>query len=104
MASPTPTEDLLDLKMLPAWASEPAGQHNYADFAGEDADARPRLPDGRQNRDRGDRDRRVPRPARDRNERSPQRDDRSRRPRRRENRPDRPTDRRRDPDGQVIEP
>ena len=76
MASPTPTEDLLDLKMLPAWASEPARTHDYADFEGEDADQSSRRPERRQNRDR---DRRGPR-SRD-GERRPQRDDRSRRPR-----------------------
>src|SRR4051812_544492 len=103
MASPTPTEDLLDLKMLPAWASEPARQHNYADFESEDADARPRRPDGRQNRDR-DRDRRSPRPPRDRSDRGPQRDDRSRRPRPEGNRRDRPMDRRREEPREVAEP
>src|SRR4051795_7526728 len=103
MASPTPTEDLLDLKMLPAWASEPARQHNYADFEGEDADARPRRPFGRQKRDR-DRERRGPRPPRDRGERGPQRDDRSRRPRPEGNRRDRPMDRRREEPREVAEP
>src|SRR4051812_22141784 len=103
MASPTPTEDLLDLKMLPAWASEPARQHNYADFEGEDADTRSRRPDRRPNRDR-DRDQRGPRPPRDRNARAPQRDERSRRPRPEGNRRERPAERRREEPREVSEP
>ena len=76
MASSTPTEDLLDLKMLPAWASEPARPNDYADFEGEDAGPSSRRPERRPNRDR---DRGGPR-SRD-GERRSQRDDRSRRPR-----------------------
>ena len=38
MPSPTPTEDLLDLRMLPSWANEPARPNDYANFEGEEAD------------------------------------------------------------------
>src|SRR5436305_1199880 len=37
MPSPTPTEDLLDLRMLPSWANEPARPNDYANFEGEEA-------------------------------------------------------------------
>src|SRR3977135_4267893 len=60
MAPPTTTEDLLDLKMLPAWANEPARANDYADFEGEDADAGQRRSDRPRNRSQ-DRDRRGPR-------------------------------------------
>ena len=36
MSSPTTTEDLLDLKLLPAWVNEPARPNDYANFEGED--------------------------------------------------------------------
>ena len=36
MSSPTTPEDLLDLKMLPAWVNEPARPNDYANFEGED--------------------------------------------------------------------
>src|SRR5256714_2364096 len=58
MPSPPPTEDLLDLRMLPAWANEPARPNHYADFQGEDADPAGRRQDRPRNRDR---DRRGPR-------------------------------------------
>jgi hypothetical protein len=59
MAPPTTTDDLLDLKMLPAWANEPARPNDYANFEGEDADSgQRRRSDRPQNRDR---DRRGPR-------------------------------------------
>src|SRR3954452_17211275 len=77
MAPPTTTEDLLDLKMLPAWANEPAGTHDYADFEGEDADTGQRRPDRPRHRE-GDRDRRGPRKP-DRRDERPKRDDRGRR-------------------------
>ena len=48
MASPTTTEDLLDLKMLPAWANEPARANDYADFEGEDADEQGKQRDERE--------------------------------------------------------
>src|SRR5258708_152202 len=85
MASPTPTEDLLDLKMLPAWANEPARRHDYADFEGEDADAGQRRPDRNRNRDR---ERRGPRKP-DRRDDRPKRDERGRRSRPDGARPDR---------------
>ena len=90
MPSTPPTEDLLDLRMLPAWANEPARPNDYADFEGEDADPTgrrhdrpprnrdrdrerrgPRKPDGRKDRPDRNRDRRAPDPRRDR---GPQRD------------------------------
>jgi hypothetical protein len=77
MASPTTTEDLLDLKMLPAWANEPARGNNYADFEGEDADAGQRRTDRPRNRDR---DRRGPRKP-DRRDDRQKRDERGRHPR-----------------------
>jgi hypothetical protein len=79
MAPPTTTEDLLDLKMLPAWANEPARSNDYADFQGEDADAGQRRSDRPRNRDR-DRDRRGPRKP-DRRDDRQKRDERGRRPR-----------------------
>jgi hypothetical protein len=85
MPSPTPTEDLLDLKMLPAWANEPARRHDYADFEGEDADAGQRRPDRNRNRDR---ERRGPRKPDRRDDRA-KRDERGRRPRSDDARPDR---------------
>jgi hypothetical protein len=76
MPSPTPTEDLLDLRMLPAWANEPARPNDYANFEGEDADSGGRRHDRPRNRDR---DRRGPRKPERQTER-PNRDNRSRRP------------------------
>src|SRR5438046_9754823 len=70
MASPTTTEDLLDLKMLPAWANEPARPNDYANFEGEDAGQR--RSDRPRNRDR---DRRGPGKP-DRLDERPQRDGR----------------------------
>jgi hypothetical protein len=81
---PSPTEDLLDLKMLPSWASEPARPNDYADFEGEDPGRPERGGDRGRNRDR-DRNRGGGGPRnRDRNERRPQRDDRGGRPPRRD--------------------
>jgi hypothetical protein len=74
MASPTTNEDLLDLKMLPAWANEPARANDYADFEGEDADAGQRRSDRPRNRNR-DRDQRGPRKP-DRRDERPKRDGR----------------------------
>src|SRR5712671_1019167 len=70
MAPPTTNEDLLDLKMLPAWANEPARANDYADFEGEDADAGQRRSDRPRSRNRDQRgprkpDRRDERPKRD---------------------------------------
>jgi hypothetical protein len=81
MPSPTPTEDLLDLRMLPAWANEPARSNDYADFEGEEADSAGRRHDRPRNRDR-DRERRGPR-----------------KPERRRDRPDRDRQPSRGPDG-----
>jgi hypothetical protein len=78
MSSPTTTEDLLDLKLLPAWVNEPVRPNDYANFEGED----PRFDDrgGRRAPQRSrERDRRAP-PSRE--PRGPQsREQRSRRPR-----------------------
>src|SRR3954469_12338664 len=94
MASPAPTEDLLDLRMLPAWANEPARPNDYADFEGEDADragrrhdrprnrdrdrdrerSGPRKPDGGKDRPDRNRDRRPPRAHDARRDHGPQRD------------------------------
>jgi len=94
MPLPPPTEDLLDLKMLPAWANEPAGRHDYSDFEGEDADAGQRRPDRNRNRDR---ERRGPRKP-DRRDDRPKRDERGRRPRPDDARPDRGPQRERRPE------
>jgi hypothetical protein len=87
MASPSTPEDLLDLKLLPAWVNEPARVNEYSHFEGEDEGSFERRGPGRdRNRDR-DRDRRAPR---SRDSQAPQ--SREQRPRRQ--RPDRPNDRR----------
>src|SRR5436190_14324171 len=75
MPSPTPTEDLLDLRMLPSWANEPARPNDYANFEGEEADPTGRRHDRPRNRDR-DRERRGPRKPKRRKDRP----DRDRRP------------------------
>src|ERR1700694_3804034 len=77
MASPTTNEDLLDLKMLPAWANEPARPNDYANFEGEDADAGQRRSDRPRNRDRNRRGPRRP----DRRDDRPKKDGRGPRPR-----------------------
>jgi hypothetical protein len=79
MSSETTPADLLDLKMLPAWASEPARPNEYANFEGEEFE-RP--------------DRRGPRPDRDRQQRSRRPQDRPAgdRPERRGQAPRRPRD------------
>jgi hypothetical protein len=87
MAQPTLSEDLLDLKMLPAWVNEPARPNDYADFEGEAPGASERRSGPPRNRDR---DRRGPK-ARDPRARQP-RDERS-------PRCPRPDDGRRDRDG-----
>jgi hypothetical protein len=87
MASPTTTEDLLDLKLLPSWVNEPARPNDYANFEGEDPGASERRSDRPRNRDR-DRDRRGPQ-ARDPRARQ-SRDQRPRRPRSDEGRGPRP--------------
>ena len=100
MPSPTPTEDLLDLKMLPAWANEPARPNHYADFEGEEPESRDRRPP--RQRDRG-RDQRSHRP-REGGDRRPQRDDRARRRRPEGARPERAGDPRREQPREVTEP
>ncbi len=69
MSTPTTPADLLDLKMMPAWVSEPARTNDYADFEGEeqmpferrssrpprDRDSRPRGPKSREQRERAPR-------------------------------------------------
>src|SRR3954468_14356302 len=77
MPSPPPTDDLLDLRMLPAWVNEPARPNDYANFEGEDAEATARRQDRPRNRDREHRgprtaDRRKERAARGR-DRAPRR-------------------------------
>jgi len=69
MPSPTPTEDLLDLRMLPAWANEPARPNDYADFEGEEAEPSGRRHDRPRNRDRERRGPRQPERRKDRPER-----------------------------------
>lgn len=76
MSSPTTHEDLLDLKLLPAWVNEPARPNDYANFEGEDERSFERTP-GRPNRSR-DRERRGP-PSRE--QRGPQSRGGPRRPR-----------------------
>lgn len=72
MSSETTPADLLDLKMLPAWASEAARPNDYADFQGEEF-----SPNDRRDRGRDDRRERRPRPpqsregGRDRKDRRP---------------------------------
>jgi hypothetical protein len=59
MSSPTTPEDLLDLKLLPAWVNEPARPNDYANYEGED----PGSDEGGGRRPRAhsrDRDRRGP--------------------------------------------
>ena len=82
MASPSPKEDLLDLRMLPAWANEPARPNEYAHFEGDDSDPSRQRPDRprRPSRDRQERDRRRPERS-DRSKERPARVDRSGPPR-----------------------
>jgi len=87
MPSPTTTEDLLDLKLLPSWVNEPARPNDYANFEGEDPGAFERRSDRPGNRNR-ERDRRGP-PAREPRARQ-SRDQRPRRPRPGEARSERP--------------
>lgn len=83
MSSETTPADLLDLKMLPAWASEPARTNDYADFQGEDF-----SPNDRRDRGRDDRRERRPRPPQSRDGGREGKDRRPRPERRRED--DRP--------------
>jgi hypothetical protein len=81
MSSPTTTEELLDLKLMPAWVNEPARVNEYSHFEGEDERSFDRggsRPDRNRDRER--------RPPRSRDPRAPQ----SREPRPRRPGPDRP--------------
>ena len=83
MPSPPPTDDLLDLRMLPAWVNEPARSNDYSNFEGEEAEPAGRRQDRPRNRDRERRgprtaDRRKERPGRDR-DRGPRRPEDARR-------------------------
>lgn len=103
---PSPTEDLLDLKMLPAWASEPSRPNDYADFEGEEPGRPERGGDRRRTRDR-DRGAGGGGPRnRDRNERRPQRDERGggRRPRRDDDRREHSRGPRPERPREVLEP
>jgi hypothetical protein len=60
MSSPTTTEDLLDLKLLPAWVNEPVRADEYSHYQGEDERSYERGGQ-RPNRGGGDRERRTPR-------------------------------------------
>jgi hypothetical protein len=74
MSSPTTTEDLLDLKLMPAWVNEPPRVNEYSNFEGEDERSFERG-GARPNRDR------ERRPPRSRDPRAPQsREQRPRRP------------------------
>jgi hypothetical protein len=108
MSSPTTPEDLLDLKLLPAWVNEPVRPNEYSHYEGEDERSFER---GGQRPNRGgDRERRGPR-SRDargpqsRDARGPQARDargpQSREQRSRGPRPDRPGGAR--PDGDRRE-
>jgi len=83
-------DELVDLKMLPAWVSEPAPAERYAQHQGEDrADGRPR---DRRPRDKRGPDRQRPRPSFDRPTSKGKTPDR---PRRHDRRPPRAQDRHR---------
>jgi hypothetical protein len=81
MSSPTTTEELLDLKLLPAWVNEPARPTDYSNFEGEDPGSyehgsrRPRQGGGRDRPRSGPpgRERRGP-PSRDQRPRGPKPD------------------------------
>ncbi len=74
MSEQDPASDLIDLKMLPAWATESPNDNRYADFAGEE-----QAGPGQRERRGGERRERGPRP--------PRRDEPRRNDRGRENRP-----------------
>jgi hypothetical protein len=84
MSSPTTTEELLDLKLLPAWVTEPPRLNEYSHFEGEDERSFERG--GQRPGGNRDRERRAPR---SRDPRAPQSRD-SRGPQSREQRPRRP--------------
>jgi hypothetical protein len=101
MSSPTTTEELLDLKLLPAWVNEPVRADEYSHFEGEDpgSDAR----GGRRPREGGrDRDRRGPQ---SRESRGPQsREQRPRGPRPDRRGPGRPQENHRERDDRRERP
>jgi hypothetical protein len=101
MSSPTTTEDLLDLKLLPAWVNEPVRANEYSHFEGEDPGSDERG--GRRPRERGrDRDRRGPQ---SREPRGPQsREQRSRGPRPDRRGPARPEENHRERDDRRERP
>jgi hypothetical protein len=90
-------DELVDLKMLPAWVNEPAPTERYAQHQGEDhADRRSR---DRRPRDKGGPDRKRPRPGFDRPSQKGKMPERPRRP---DRRPPRAQDRdRKDRQGSV---
>ncbi len=59
MSEQDPAADLIDLKMLPAWATESPNDNRYADFAGEESSG-----PGQRERRGGQRRERGPRPPR----------------------------------------
>ncbi|MEP6698127.1 MAG: hypothetical protein ABJB09_00210 [Verrucomicrobiota bacterium] len=85
MASETTPVDLLDLKLLPAWANEPTRTNDYANFEGESEDSSQRRegrsPRGRDGERRGpqSRERRGP-PSREKRPRRPSPERESARP------------------------
>jgi hypothetical protein len=109
MSSPTTTEDLLDLKLLPAWVNEPVRTNEYSHFEGEDERSYERGGQ-RPNRGGGDRDRRPPRPRDPRGPQSPgsrgpqSRDQRSRGPRPDRRGPGRPDGQQRERDDRRERP
>jgi len=76
MPAPAPSEDLLDLRMLPSWANEPSRPNEYANFEGDDSDPTRQRPDRPRRRERDRQERRGP----DRSKERPNRDSRSRPP------------------------
>jgi hypothetical protein len=77
MPAPAPSEDLLDLRMLPSWANEPSRPNEYANFEGDDSDPSRQRRDRPRRRERDRQDRRGP----DRSKERPNRESRSRPPR-----------------------
>ncbi len=67
MSAPTPPADLLDLKMMPAWVSEPAQTQDYSAYKGEDE--RPFREQGRDGRRGGEQRARSPKPRERRDDR-----------------------------------
>jgi hypothetical protein len=76
MPAPAPSEDLLDLRMLPSWANEPSRPNEYANFEGDDSDPARQRPDRPRRQERDRQERRGPGRSKER----PNRDSRSRPP------------------------